>query len=127
MQKDLKYRVKLYRDQQGRRPIKEYLDGLASKTDKSSRIKLGSIDYHLQALRKYGTRAGEKIVKHIVDDIWELRPLKDRIFFFYWKDDTFILLHHFHKKTQKTPPQEIEQAKRNLRDFIERSKNDGRK
>jgi len=122
MQKDFKYKVKLYQDPRGKRPIKDYLNSLATKTDKDSRVKLGSIDYHIQALRKYGTRAGEKIVKHIVDDIWELRPLKDRILFFYWQDDTFILLHHFHKKTQKTPPKEIEQAKRNLNDFLERSK-----
>ncbi|MDZ5724784.1 type II toxin-antitoxin system RelE/ParE family toxin [Acetobacterium sp. K1/6] len=38
-------------------------------------------------------------VKHIDGDIWELRPLADRIFFFYWKDNTFVLLHYFHKKT----------------------------
>jgi len=35
----------------------------------------------------------------------------------------FILLHHFIKKTQKTPKAEIEQAKRNMRDFLERSGN----
>ena len=60
-------------------------------------------------------------MKHIEGDIWELRPLKDRIFFFYWKDNTFILLHYFIKKTQKTPQREIEQAKRNLKDFLDRS------
>jgi len=29
-----------------------------------------------------------------------------------------VLLHHFIKKTQKTPLREIEQAKRNLADFL---------
>jgi len=60
-------------------------------------------------------------VKHIEGDIWELRPLKDRIIFFYWQEDTFVLLHYFIKKTQKTPRREIEQAKRNLKDFLDRS------
>jgi len=40
---------------------------------------------------------------------------------YYYKDNRFILLHHFVKKTQKTPPREIDQAKRNLADFIERN------
>ncbi|MDR2179305.1 MAG: type II toxin-antitoxin system RelE/ParE family toxin [Synergistaceae bacterium] len=34
--------------------------------------------------------------------------------------DKFVLLHHFMKKTQKTPPREIEQAKRELDDIKER-------
>lgn len=115
------FKIRIYRNSQGKQPIKEYLTELASRADKDSRIKLNKIDYCLQALREYGTRIGEPIVKHIDGDIWELRPLSDRFFFFCWQGDTFILLHHFIKKTQKTPPKEIEQAKRNLKDFLERS------
>jgi len=51
----------------------------------------------------------------------ELRPLKNRIFFIGWSGKHFILLHHFMKETQKTPKREIEQAKKNMVDFIERS------
>ncbi|MDR2179944.1 MAG: type II toxin-antitoxin system RelE/ParE family toxin [Synergistaceae bacterium] len=32
----------------------------------------------------------------------------------------FVLLHHFIKKTQKTPVKEIDQAKRNLKDFLDK-------
>jgi phage-related protein len=118
------YRIKLYADAQGNQPIKEYLADLAAKTDKDSRVKISKIDYYFQALREYGTRAGEPFVKHIDGDIWELRPLRDRFFFFAWQGDKFVLLHHYIKKTQKAPAKEIAQAKRNLKDFIERSKND---
>ena len=121
------YRIIFYRDAKGNQPIKEYLTQLADNTDKDSRIKLNKIDYYLQALREYGTRAGEPFVKHIDGDIWELRPLRDRFFFFCWQGDKFVLLHHFVKKTNKTPPQEIEQAKRNLKDFTERSAEDNEK
>jgi phage-related protein len=117
------YRIKLYADAQGKQPIKEYLSELAGKTDKGRRVKLRKIDYYFQALREYGTRAGEPFVKHIDGDIWELRPLRDRFFFFAWHDNQFVLLHHYVKKTRKTPPKEIAQAKRNLEDFIERSNN----
>jgi len=70
-----------------------------------------------QPIKKY---IYEPYVKHIDDEIWELRPLRDRFFFFCWHGDILVLLHHFVKGTQKTPPREIEKAKRNLKDFIER-------
>lgn len=76
-------------------------------------------------LSLHGTKIGEPYIKHIEDDIWELRPLRNRIFFATInteKNESFVLLHHFLKKTQKTPRAEIEQAKRNLIDLIERSK-----
>ena len=53
------------------------------------------------ALKQYGTRIGQPVVKHIDGSIWELRPLANRIFFFYWKDNKFVLLYHFIKKREK--------------------------
>ena len=41
-----------------------------------------------------------------------------------WLDGSFILLHHFVKKTQKTPRIEIEKAKRELKDLKERGVSD---
>ena len=73
------------------------------------------------ALSEYGTRLENPMVKHIDGSIWELRPLSNRIFFFYWKDNKFVLLHHFIKKSQKTPTKEITQAKNKLKDFLERN------
>ena len=64
---------------------------------------------------------GEPYVKHIEDAVGELCLLDNRIFFFYWKDNKFVLLHHFMKKTQKTPLKELEQARLKLKDFLERS------
>ncbi|MFZ3100777.1 MAG: type II toxin-antitoxin system RelE/ParE family toxin [Desulfitobacteriaceae bacterium] len=74
----------------------------------------------IRVLQDCGTRAGEPFVKHIEGDIWELRTLSDRIFFFYFKENTFVLLNHFVKKTKKTPKREIEQAKRYLANYLER-------
>ena len=92
-----------------------------TKKDKDSRIKLTKIREYLLALGETGTQIGEPYIKHLNGDIWELRPLRDRILFAAWDGNSFVLLHHFVKKTQKTPPQEIEQAKRNLSDWKERS------
>ena len=60
-------------------------------------------------------------IKHLEDEIWELRPLRDRILFAYWENNKFILLNIFMKKTQKTPKKEIEKAKKYLKEFMKRS------
>ena len=117
------YKINFYQDTQGRQPIKDYIETLRTAADssKDSRIKLKKIFEYLEILSLTGTRAGIPYVKHIQDDLWELRPLRDRIFFFCWQGNSLILLHHFAKKTQKTPRREIEKAKCNQNDFIERS------
>ena len=119
------YKINFYQNTQERQPVKEYIDSLqaSADTNKDSRIKLKKIYEYLEVLASAGTRSGEPYVKHIDGDIWELRPLRDRIFFFCWQGDCFILLHHFLKQTQRTPRREIDQAKRNQKDFIERSQN----
>jgi phage-related protein len=116
------FKILFYKDRQGREPIVEYIQSLERQNDKESRIKATKIQDYIGYLRKEGTSAGEPYVKHIVGEIWELRPIRDRIFFAALEGDKFILLHFFIKKTQKTPPREIEKAKRNLADHRERKK-----
>ncbi len=117
------FQVKFYEDRQGRLPIRDLLIELRDKsgTSKDARIQYEKMVTYLRALRLYGTRTGEPVVKHIDGTLWELRPLAHRVLFFHWTGNTFVLLHHFIKKTQKTPAREIEQARRNMRDFLERS------
>jgi len=117
-----RYEIVFYKDRRGREPALEYIEELARRTDKDSRIKLRKIQEYFSVLRAYGTQAGEPYLKHLDGEIWELRPVRDRFLFATWTDGCFILLHHFMKKTQKTPPREIEQAKRELEDFKERDK-----
>lgn len=118
------HKIQFYKDKNGKSPVKEYIEHLASKKDKNSRIKLNKIRDYVKILSEYGTRAGEPYIKHLDGDIWELRPLRDRILFAAWDGDCFVLLHQFMKQTQKTPPREIEKAKRNLIDYKERSNTD---
>ena len=59
------------------------------------------IMYQINRLEMFGTRTGEPIVKHIEDEIWELRPTPERILFAAWIENSFVLLHHFRKDTQK--------------------------
>ena len=116
------YQVIFYYDKTGRSDIVDWLDDLKKSSDKnkSNRINWEKTLAYIGALEKYGTRLGEPFVKHIEEDIWELRPLRNRILFFYWKDNKFVLLHHFVKQTQKTPRREIEAALRKKQDYVER-------
>ena len=54
------------------------------------------------------------------DFLEELRPGKNRILYFYFSNNVFILLHHFRKKTQKTPRSQIEKAKSEVIDYLKR-------
>ena len=119
------YKAIFYKDSNGNEPLKEYIYGLAKsgETNKNDRIQFQKIMAYIKALETYGTRIGAPTVKHIDGSIWELRPLENRIFFFYWKDNKFVLLHHYIKKSQKAPQREIDQARRNMAEFIKRSGN----
>jgi phage-related protein len=117
------YEINFYKDKDGKEPLKEYLIELSKKKDKNSRININKIDDYIEALHLYGTAVGEPYIKHLDGKIWELRPLRNRILFFGYDGESFVLLSHFIKKTQKTPQREIEKAKRLMNDYIERGKN----
>lgn len=113
--------VVYYENKQGESEIEEYITSLSEKEDKDSRINANKIAEYIFRLQQYGTRIGKPTIDKIEGtELWELRPLRNRIFFAYWKDNMFVLLHHFVKKTNKTPRREIEQAERNLKDWKER-------
>lgn len=116
------HKIQFYKDKNGRQPVKEFLEDLQKKNDKSSRIRLNKANDYIQALAQYGATLGEPYMKKIDDkhNIWELRPCSDRIFFVAWVNDTYMLLHVFQKKTQKTPEREKEQARREVKDLLER-------
>jgi phage-related protein len=109
-----KYGIVFYIDQRGVAPVYEYIRNLGLKSGKGSRVKYNKTNEYIEVLSSLGTMAGEPFLKHIDGGIWELRPLSDRIFFAAFDKGQFILLHHFAKKTQKTPRREIDTAKRRL-------------
>ena len=116
------HEIIFYKDTKGKEPVLEYMQELSESNCKDSRIKLNKINDYIQALSVYGTeQLSENYVKHLDGDIWELRPLRDRILFAGVVDGKYVLLHQFMKKTQKTPMKEIKKAKKELKDFKERS------
>ncbi len=115
------YEIIIYKDKSGKSEISEYLQYLQHNTSKDNRVKFNKISSYIEALSLYGLNLKEPYIKKIDKDIWELRPLKDRILFTTWHNNKFILLSIFMKQSQKTPKREIKKAKRLLEDYKRRS------
>lgn len=78
------HEIFFYKDHTGKEPVAEYLEKLAQGKGKDSRIKLNKIRDYIKILQEYGTQAGEPYIKHLDGEIWELRPLRNRILFVAW-------------------------------------------
>lgn len=96
------YSIRFYKDKDGKEPLKEYLKELASKSDKNSRINFNKIRDYIKILGEYGTRAGEPYVKHLDSEIWELRPLRNRILFFAYDGKQYIIIPLYKENTKNT-------------------------
>ncbi len=116
------FTIDFYQTSSGECDVLDFLEDLRRKvsSSKDARVQYKQIAYYIELLENNGTRMSENITKHLDEDIWELRPGDNRVLFFYHKDDTFVLLHQFRKKTQKTPPREIAKAKHERDDWISR-------
>lgn len=117
------YRIIFYESASGVREVEDYILDLKKKADKGNkdaRIRFNKIAAYIDVLEEIGTWMGEPFTKHLSEDIWELRPLNDRILYSFFDGDSFILLSSFKKTTRKTPTREIDKAKRRLKEYKER-------
>lgn len=99
------------------KPVEEFLDSLEPKM----RAKLVGI---LEILQEKGNSLREPYSKHLDDGIFEVRVKVgnniSRILFFFVIGKKIILTNGFIKKSQKTPPREIEIAKERRAEYMER-------
>ena len=114
------FEVEFYTLPDGRKPVKEFLDGLEPKMRAKAL-------YGLSVLEEYGNALREPYSKPIGDGLFELR-IKfasdiTRIFYFFIVGNKIILTNGFVKKTAKTPPGEIKRAK-DYKDDYERRHRD---
>ena len=121
------YEIEFFEDVNGYSDIVAYIKDLEkrSKSSKESRVNYNKIIAYFDLLQEYGVMIGEPVTKHIEGSIWELRPLRNRFLYAYYDERTFVVLHHFIKRTQKTPRRELERAKRNLEIYRARRESNG--
>lgn len=114
------YEIEFYEDEHGFCPIAEWIRELDRINSKENKSMLKKVYFQIERLENEGPSLGEPIAKRLEEDIWELRPIPNRIFFGIVKGKRIVLLHHFRKKSQKTPKHEIEQAKREYISWLKR-------
>lgn len=116
------YEIEFYETEDGKCPIWDFLEALRLKapTNKDARVQHKQASLYIELLQQNGTHMNTEITKHLDDGIWELRPGNNRVFYFFYQNDTYVLLHQFRKKSQKTPKREIEKAKTERNGYLRR-------
>ena len=113
--------IEFYEDINGKSDTLEYLESLQKSKSKDDRVKANKIRMYMRLLKEYGLSLNEPYIKKLDGEIWELRPLKDRILFAKTNKNKIVLLNCFRKQSTKTPEKEIEKAKIYLEDYKKRS------
>ena len=105
------WKILLYRTLQGNSPVKEFINSLELK----AQVKVYDA---LNLLRDFGIRLSLPHVKKVTGtELWELRILgadSIRVLYIAVTGKTFLILHGFKKKKDKTPPKEIMIAEERL-------------
>lgn len=114
-----KWKVIVYRTSSDDYPIQEFIDSLEIKAQ--SKVKDS-----IKLLQEFGIRLGLPHVKKLTGtELWELRIVGSdsiRVLYVAVTGKTFVLLHGFKKKKDKTPPKEIKIAEGRLAELRSRVK-----
>lgn len=118
MERKEEYKICYYIDDNGKRPVKEYINKLSER----EQVKIFA---YLDLLKERNGYLNEPYSKHIIGKIRELRVdfggNRHRIFYFAFVGKKIILLHAFLKKTAKTPESEINKAINNYKNLINKN------
>ena len=113
----MQFQVEFYETEDGRIPTAEFLDSLEPKMN----AKMVGL---MEILEEKGNLLREPYSAPLEDGIFELRAVQgsniSRALFFFYIEGRIIITHGFIKKTQRTPREQIELAKKYRDDFLKR-------
>ncbi len=113
-----KFTVEFYETEKGEKPCLEFLNTLEVKLR-------AKVFRDLTLLEEKGKELRLPYSEHLDDGIFELRTKQGtnivRNLYFFFVGNKIIITHGFRKKTQKTPPEEIERAKKYRKDYLARN------
>jgi phage-related protein len=108
--------VVFFTEENGKSPVREFLASLDAKTQ-------ARFIASIELLKQRNVHAREPLVRHLEGKIWELREESStntyRLLYFFFTGRRIVFVHGFQKKTQKTPPREIDLAIRRMNVFVE--------
>jgi phage-related protein len=113
--------VSYYEEEDDTIPVRDFIASLPKKH-------IAKALWEIQLLATFGTSLRMPYTESIKGErykgLWELRIQQgsdiSRIFYYLSVENTFILLHGFLKKTQRTPTQEPETALHYKEDYVRR-------
>lgn len=111
MVKEFRLKAVFYKTRSGNEPVRVWLQSLSRDEKKIIGEDIKTI--------QFGWPLGMPLIRKLETDLWEVRShLEKKIarVLFTVIDDTMVLLHGFIKKSQKTPREDIELAKKRLSD-----------
>jgi phage-related protein len=112
-----KWKIKYYAPSNASSPVYEFIESL-------SEVAQSKIYQTFELLVEYNVLLrGPHVKKVIGTSLWELRILGTdniRIFYIAVEESTFLLLHGFKKKQQKTSSKEIQTALKRLAEYRSR-------
>lgn len=100
------------------------LSGRGQPSNKREQSAVRSALARISRLSKSPRSLSETVCHAVSVGIWQITSDQYRIMWFYDEGRLIICTHYFVKKTQKTPPAQIERAKR-IRDAYFKDKADG--
>ena len=107
-------KVVFFRTETGNEPVREWLKELSKEGCKAIGTDILSV--------QYAWPVGKPLVDNLGEGLWEVRSrLSNRIArtLFVMVDQEIVLLHGFIKKQQKTPPDELDLAKKRKRQYLQ--------
>jgi phage-related protein len=113
--------VRFHRLSTGKEPVREWLLSLSPEDKLIIGTDIKTVEF--------GWPVGLPLCRSLGNGLWEVRSsLLNRIarVLFCVADDTMWLLHGFIKKQQKTPPQDLEIARRRMREVLDALHRKGR-
>ena len=117
------WKIELYTTERGKMPVRDFLESLPAKHRAKALRAIDLLEEFGPALREPHAKA---IQGETYKGLWELRVQfggdLSRVFYFMAVGDTFVLLHGFAKKTQRTPRKELDTAARYRADYRRRHK-----
>ena len=109
----------LYYPEGNRGPVKDYLDGLAKDRPKA----FTRLAVDLEVLAAEGLRSQQITVRPLGSKLWELKREYDGVqyrLFFGVKKGAVWILHSIEKKSAKTPKDDLELARKRLKEVLRR-------
>ena len=111
------FHIEFFATDDGRIPVREFLQSLDAKME-------AKVIRSLKHLQAHGYELREPLSAPLGDKLFELRTQSGnnitRVIYFFYTGKTIVLTHGFVKKTQKTPPSEIERAEKYRRIYFQR-------